>query len=63
MAELKGEFQVIVTDHAEVNELWFAEAVVERWRGGQALVPRSWTGIAAVGTDDTAPSSSGDLDE
>ncbi|MBX9582549.1 MAG: DUF3732 domain-containing protein, partial [Gemmataceae bacterium] len=42
VAELKGQLQVIVTDHAVVGEPWFAEAVVERWRDGNALVPREW---------------------
>jgi hypothetical protein len=52
--EMKGQFQVIVTDHAEVKEAWFADAVVERWRGGKALVPQSWTsGIG--GGETTAP--------
>jgi hypothetical protein len=42
IAELKGGLQVIVTDHAEVDEPWFREAVVERWRNGKALVPAEW---------------------
>jgi len=41
-AELKGGLQVIVTDHTEVGEPWFAEGVVERWRMGNALVPADW---------------------
>jgi hypothetical protein len=42
VAELDGQLQVIVSDHAEVDAPWFAEAVVERWRGGAALVPADW---------------------
>lgn len=42
VVELKGGLQVIVTDHAEVCEPWFGEAVVERWRHGDALVPTTW---------------------
>ena len=42
VAELDGKFQVIVTDHAEVDAPWFAETVVERWRDGAALVPADW---------------------
>jgi hypothetical protein len=42
VADLKGRLQVIVTDHAELNEAWFSEAVVERWRNGKALVPAGW---------------------
>jgi hypothetical protein len=43
VAELKGQLQVIVTDHAVVGEPWFAEAIVERWRDGTALVPADWS--------------------
>src|SRR6185437_8189175 len=42
VTELKGEMQVIVTDHAELNEPWFTETVVEHWRKGKALVPSAW---------------------
>jgi hypothetical protein len=34
--------QVIVTDHADLEEPWFQEAVVQRWRGDNKLVPPSW---------------------
>ncbi len=39
--ELAPNFQVIVTDHADLRDDWFADAVVARWRG-QGLVPQSW---------------------
>lgn len=39
--ELTPNFQVIVTDHADLRDKWFAEAVVARWRG-QGLVPEHW---------------------
>ncbi len=42
VGELRGGLQVIVTDHAEVAEPWFARSVVERWRSGKALVPSDW---------------------
>lgn len=35
-------FQVIVTEHADIDEEWFQSAVVERWRGGLKLVPEDW---------------------
>jgi len=35
-------FQVLITEHADINEEWFQEAVVERWRGGLKLVPDDW---------------------
>jgi len=34
--------QVLITEHADLNEPWYQEAVVERWRGGLKLVPDSW---------------------
>ena len=37
-----GSLQVIVLDHADLSEDWFASSVVERWRGGDALVPEDW---------------------
>jgi methyl-accepting chemotaxis protein len=39
---LKGEFQIIITDHADINEPWFQKCVVERWRGGKKLIPDEW---------------------
>jgi hypothetical protein len=41
-AELEGKFQLIVTDHADLNEKWFKDAVVARWRGGKGMVPQEW---------------------
>ena len=40
--ELSPSFQVIITDHANINEPWFQECIVERWREGQKLVPPEW---------------------
>ncbi len=40
---LSPQFQVIVTDHADLAEPRFQSVVAERWRGGQALVPVDWT--------------------
>jgi hypothetical protein len=36
--------QVIITDHADLNDRRFQDAIVERWRGGEKLVPETWTG-------------------
>lgn len=41
-------FQVIVTEHADINEDWFQSAVVERWRGGLKLVPEDWPRLGYV---------------
>ena len=40
--DLGGEFQVVVTEHADLAEEWFQSAVVERWRDGAALIPADW---------------------
>ena len=42
IAELEGKLQLIVTDHADLNEKWFRDAVVARWRGGKGMVPEEW---------------------
>ena len=39
---LAPNFQVIITDHADLKEEWFQNAVVEKWRGGRKLVPEEW---------------------
>ena len=41
-AVLSPKLQVIITDHADLNEDWFQSAVKERWRSGVRLVPASW---------------------
>jgi len=40
--ELSPGFQVLVTEHADIAEGWFQDAVIERWRGGLKLVPEDW---------------------
>lgn len=35
-------FQVIITEHADIREDWYQEAVVERWRNGEKLIPEEW---------------------
>ncbi len=39
---LSPNFQVIITDHADLGELSFQESVIARWRGNEALVPQDW---------------------
>jgi hypothetical protein len=40
---LAGDFQVIIMEHADLDDELFRSAVVERWRGGHgALIPREW---------------------
>lgn len=39
---LHANFQVVITEHADIDEEWYQQAVVERWRRGQKLVPVDW---------------------
>lgn len=39
---LSPEFQVVITEHADINEDWYQAAVRERWRGGVKLIPDDW---------------------
>lgn len=45
VAELAPGFQIIVTEHADLQEDWFQQSVVERWRDGQALIPSDWPAV------------------
>ena len=40
--ELHGKFQLIVSDHADINEPWFQEAIVAKWRNGIRMIPADW---------------------
>jgi hypothetical protein len=40
--QMGGGLQVIALDHADFEDDWFAESVVERWRDGEALIPGTW---------------------
>ena len=40
--QLGGSLQVVALDHADFDDDWFASSVVQRWRGGNALIPREW---------------------
>lgn len=45
VAEIAPGFQVIVTEHADINEDWYQNSIRERWRGGLKLVPEDWRTI------------------
>jgi len=49
---LEGKFQLIITEHAELNEPWYKAAVAERWRKGVKLVPAEWLSEATPSTDE-----------
>ena len=42
VSDLGGSLQVIALDHADFEDDWFAGSVVQRWRGGDALIPQEW---------------------
>jgi len=39
---LAPHFQVIITDHAKLNEPMFQQAIREEWRNGIKLIPSDW---------------------
>lgn len=39
---LAPRFQVVITEHADISDVWYQELVIERWRGGLKLVPDDW---------------------
>lgn len=40
---LSPNLQVIITDHADIDEDWFQESIVDtKWRGDNALIPKHW---------------------
>lgn len=48
--ELAPELQVIVCDHANLDEQWFQDAVQHNWRGGLKLIPEDWLNDTAAST-------------
>tara|TARA_R110002012_G_scaffold60274_5_gene157580 strand:- start:1115 stop:3067 length:1953 start_codon:yes stop_codon:yes gene_type:complete len=40
--ELSPNFQIIVMDHALLNNAEFKESIIEIWRGGNKLIPKEW---------------------
>jgi hypothetical protein len=47
VGQLGGRLQVIALDHADFEDEWFSTSVVQRWRGGRALIPADWLADAA----------------
>jgi methyl-accepting chemotaxis protein len=42
IAGMDGKFQVIITEHADLRDEWYQDAVVLRWRGDDKLIPLEW---------------------
>jgi hypothetical protein len=49
--QLGGALQVIALDHADFEDSWFSGSVVQRWRGGEALIPADWLQEPTDGDD------------
>jgi hypothetical protein len=50
VASLAPGLQVIITEHADMDEDWYRDAVVERWREGAKLVPDDWVESSPAST-------------
>ncbi|AQT70406.1 DUF3732 domain-containing protein [Streptomyces sp. fd1-xmd] len=44
--ELAPDLQIIVSDHANLDEPWFQDSVRHNWRGGRKLIPQAWIDAA-----------------
>ncbi|MFD8992714.1 DUF3732 domain-containing protein [Streptomyces goshikiensis] len=42
VTELAPDFQIIVSDHADLPHTWYQDAVRYNWRGGEKLIPTTW---------------------
>ena len=47
---LGGQFQVIIMEHADLQDDWFQAAVVQRWHGDNKLIPKQWYSLPCIGT-------------
>lgn len=45
---LARNFQVLITDHAYLNNERFKDAVTEIWRDGLKLIPNDWEKIGEI---------------
>lgn len=55
IAELAPKFQIIVSDHADLEVDWFQEAIKHTWRDGVKLVPADWLDAADFTRDRPRP--------
>nr|WP_237277121.1 DUF3732 domain-containing protein [Streptomyces caniscabiei] len=39
---LAPDFQLIVSDHANLTDQWYQDCVRYNWRNGDALIPQDW---------------------
>jgi hypothetical protein len=51
--ELEPNFQIIITEHADLTDARFQKSVAERWRQpGEALIPADWPEEIVAGVDE-----------
>jgi Protein of unknown function (DUF3732) len=41
-SDINDDFQLIILDHAHLDDDWFEDAIIEEWRRGKFLVPPEW---------------------
>jgi hypothetical protein len=46
---LDGQFQVIVSDHANLDLDWFQDSIAYNWRNGEKLIPEQWLSTPTTG--------------
>ena len=54
---------MIVLDHADFDVEWFQDAVRQRWRDGEALIPESWIDPDVENAEQTNTTYNGDNSE
>lgn len=42
VSQAAPDLQVLLLEHADLEDSWYQDAVVERWRDGAALIPATW---------------------
>lgn len=47
--DMSAGMQVVLTEHADVQEEWYQDAIAERWRHGLKLVPDDWPRASGSG--------------
>lgn len=42
VSELAPNFQMIISDHADLPHDWYQESIRYNWRNGEELIPTTW---------------------
>lgn len=54
VVELKGKFQLIIVDHANLEDKQFKDAIIEDWHDDDYLIPKDWFPTVERGQTDEA---------